>query len=181
VAIVIVSGLPRSGTSLMMQMLAAGGMPILTDNLRKPDEHNPRGYLEYEPVKATKRDPGWVRQAEGKAVKVVYALLRGLPATHHYRVIMMHRDLDETIASQQTMLRQSGSAEKLKALFARDLQQTEAWLSEQANFEVLAIEHRNCLQNPAHAAKQVNTFAGGQLNEAAMAEAVDPSLYRQRA
>src|ERR1022692_2693155 len=93
--VTVVSGIPRSGTSLMMQMLAAGGMPVLAGELRAPDEDNPRGYFEFEPVKRTKRDPAWLREAPGKAVKVVYLLLRDLPAGYDYRVIVMRRDLND--------------------------------------------------------------------------------------
>jgi hypothetical protein len=177
-SIVIVSGLPRSGTSLMMQMLAAGGMPVLTDNLRIPDEHNPQGYFEYEPVKATKRDNSWAPLADGKAVKVIYALLRYLPPSHCYRVILMHRELGDTVASQQKMLRNTGkkgaavTKDQLIDLFTEELRQTKAWLHEQPNFERLDIDYRDCLANPALVAGHVNQFIGGALNEAEMAKAV---------
>jgi hypothetical protein len=186
VAITVVSGLPRSGTSLMMQMLVAGGMAVLTDGARSADEDNPRGYFEYEAVKRTKRDASWVPLAVGKAVKVVYALLRDLPADHEYRVIMMRRDLSETIASQREMLRRSGRAgtdigdPKLRDLFARELEKTSAWLREQPNFRVLEVEHRDCLKYPGEVAARANHFLGETLDEAAMAASIDPSLYRQR-
>src|SRR5438046_6429896 len=106
--ITVVSGLPRSGTSLMMQMLRAGGMPVRTDGFRKADEDNPRGYLEYEPVKRTREDSSWVSDAVGKAVKVVYLLLRDLPDGFDYRVILMRRSLREVLASQSAMLMRSG-------------------------------------------------------------------------
>jgi hypothetical protein len=108
--ITIVSGLPRSGTSMMMQMLAAGGMPALADNLRQADEDNPRGYYEFERVKEVATDSSWLDEAEGKAVKMVYRLLYDLPADRSYRVIFMIRSLDEVIASQQVMLERSGTA-----------------------------------------------------------------------
>jgi hypothetical protein len=170
----------------MMQMLAAGGMPVLTDSLRAPDENNPLGYFEFEPIKATRRDSSWVRLAEGKAVKVVYALLRNLPAWHEYRVIMMHRDLAETIASQRQMLRSSGRAgadvsdERLRDLFAREMAEVTAWLDSRIDFKVLDVQHRDCLENPATTAAVVNTFLGDALNETAMAAAVDPDLHRHR-
>ena len=100
----VVSGLPRSGTSLMMQMLAAGGIPLLTDGVRTPDLDNPRGYFEFEPVKQTRQDPSWIPTAVGKAVKMVTVLLRDLPPEFDYRVILICRDLDETVASQKAML-----------------------------------------------------------------------------
>ena len=186
-AITVVSGLPRSGTSLMMQMLAAGGMPVLTDGVRFADDDNPRGYFEYEPVKRTKRDASWVPLAEGKAVKVIYALLRDLPPEHEYRVIMMRRDLGETLGSQREMLRRSGRAgaeisdDKLRELFARELEKTRDWLALQPHFKVLDAEHRDCLSAADVVAARVNEFLGGGLDEAAMALAVDSALYRQRA
>jgi hypothetical protein len=170
----------------MMQMLAAGGLPLLTDGVRAPDEDNPRGYFEYEPVKRTKRDASWVPLAEGKAVKIVYALLRDLPAGHDYRVIMMRRDPRETIASQRAMLRRTGREganvgdEELMTLFAKEREQVAAWLARQPNFQVLDIEHRGCLNDPAAVASRVNAFLGGTLHEAPMAGAVEPALYRRR-
>jgi uncharacterized protein YcaQ len=184
--ITVVSGLPRSGTSMMMQMLAAGGMPVLTDGLRAADEDNPRGYFEYEPVKRTRRQPAWVSRAEGLAVKIVYALLRDLPAGHDYQVIMMHRDLAETIASQREMLRRSGrtgaevSDETLRGLFDKELREVAAWLAAQPNFRVLDVEYTECVRDPARAAARVNRFLGGTLDEASMISAVDPLLYRRR-
>ena len=107
--ITIVSGLPRSGTSLMMQMLAAGGMPILSDGERRADVDNPRGYLEWERIKQLPKDPGCIAEAEGKAVKVISQLLLSLPAQHEYRVIFMQRPLPEVMASQDEMLRRRGN------------------------------------------------------------------------
>src|SRR5947208_15012411 len=105
-SITIVTGLPRSGTSVMMQMLSAGGLPPLTDGLRQPDEDNPRGYFEFEPVKQIRRDTAWLQLAVGKAVKMVHLLLPELPLdqNHRYRVIMMRRDLSDVLASQNKML-----------------------------------------------------------------------------
>ena len=97
--ITIVSGLPRSGTSLMMQMLEAGGMPVLTDGIRDADEDNPRGYYELEAVKRTKDDPAWLHGAPGKVVKMIYLLLYDLPTTYNYRIIFMRRPLSEVVAS----------------------------------------------------------------------------------
>ena len=103
--IIIVSGLPRSGTSMMMRMLEAGGIPPLIDNLRRPNEDNPGGYYEFEPVKRTKQDPSWLTTAGGKVVKMVYRLLYDLPTGYEYRVIMMRRTLEEVLASQEAMLK----------------------------------------------------------------------------
>src|SRR6266704_120595 len=126
--ITIVSGLPRSGTSLMMQMLSAGGMPILTDGVRAADEDNPRGYLEFEAVKRTKEDSTWVAGASGKAVKMVYLLLHDLPAGNEYSVILMRRDIREVIASQRAMLARLGKQgadvtdERMAAIFEEQMQ-----------------------------------------------------------
>jgi hypothetical protein len=176
---------------MMMQMLAAGGMPVLTDGLRQADEDNPRGYFEYEPVKRTRRQASWVSVAEGLAVKIVYALLRDLPERRHsqtimYQVIMMHRDLAETVASQREMLRRSGrggadvSDETLRGLFDKDLREVEAWLAAQPNFRVLDVDYCECVREPARAAARVNAFLGGSLDEGSMISAVDPLLYRRR-
>src|SRR3569833_79554 len=106
--ITVVSGLPRSGTSMMMQMLAAGGMPMLTDGVRGPDPDNPRGYFAFGPVKRTPQDARWLAGAPGKAVKVVHSLLPALPGGYEYRVLFMLRDMHEVLASQDTMLRRLG-------------------------------------------------------------------------
>jgi len=110
--VIVVSGLPRSGTSMMMQMLDAGGVEVLTDNLRLPDEDNPKGYYEYEAVKATAEDPSWLDDAGGRAVKMVYRLLYDLPADRRYRVVFMKRDLEEVIKSQEVMLGSSGQVRR---------------------------------------------------------------------
>ena len=134
--VTVVSGLPRSGTSRAMQMLRVGGIPVLADDARPPDADNPAGYLEYAPVLRTARDASWVAQAPGKAVKVVYALLRQLPPGFAYRVLWMRRRLDEVIASEEQILARRGgppeeglSRERLSALFATQLAETEAWLA----------------------------------------------------
>ncbi len=147
---------------------------------------NPRGYSEYEAVKRIRRDSSWVPLAEGKADKVVYALLRDLPPGYEYRVIMMRRDLGEAIASQREMLRRSErrgadvGEEKLRELFAKELEQTAAWLKSQANFRTLDVEHRECVNHPVAVAARVNEFLGGGLDEPAMTATIDGNLYRQR-
>ena len=184
--VTIVSGLPRSGTSLMMQMLAAGGMPLLTDGVRKADQDNLRGYFEYEPVKRTGRDASWLERAGDKAVKVVYALLKDLPDNQQYRVILMRRDIYEVLASQQVMLDRAGKrgagipSQRLARVFERQMEQVEAWLAQQPNFHVRTVRHRDCIERPEAVAAAVNAFLGGSLDVSAMAAAVDPALYRQR-
>jgi hypothetical protein len=184
--ITVVSGLARSGTSLMMQMLAAGGLPILADEIRRPDENNPLGYFEFEPVKRLRQDSSWLGSAEGKAVKVVYLLLRHLPTTYTYRIILMRRPLPEVLASQRAMLQRSGrtgadvSDDRLAEIFRRQLAQLETWLQRQPHLAVLAVEYHDCLSQPASVARAVNQFLEGGLDERAMAAVVNPSLYRQR-
>ena len=184
--VTIVSGLPRSGTSLMMQMLAAGGMQVLTDGQRTADQHNPRGYFELEAVKHTRTDHSWLAQAEGKAVKVVHLPLPNLPVDREYRVIFMQRDLIEIIASQRAMLEQQGRPaanlpdSKLAEIFGNQLSQVRQWLSQNPNFRVLHLQHRDVIEMPLNAAQQIATFLGGGLDPERMAEAVEPNLYRQR-
>jgi Sulfotransferase domain len=183
--IIIVSGLPRSGTSLMMQMLQAGGLEILADHHRPADADNPRGYFEYEPVKALARDKSWLRRAEGKPVKVISALLTHLPPELSYKIILMKRPLAEVLASQKQMLqrlgRQGSSDEAVLAkVFVRQLAETERRLGTWDYVEVLVVHYHQVLREPEASAVAVAKFLGLPLDIAAMSQAVDPSLYRQR-
>ena len=185
-SVVIVSGLPRSGTSMMMQMIEAGGVPVLSDARRSADNDNPRGYYEYEPVKSTRKDASWVANAVGKAVKVVHLLLMDLPAVHQYKVVFMRRPLEEVLASQTKMLHRKGQdgaslpPEQLAKAFGRQLDKVANWLADQSNFDVLYVEHRQVLADPQAQAARINQFLCGTLDTTAMAAVVDPSLYRQR-
>jgi hypothetical protein len=182
----IVSGLPRSGTSLMMQMLAAGGMPVLTDLLRACDPDNPRGYFEFEPVKSIQRDASWLAQADGKAVKIVHLLLLHLPAGHAYRVLFMRRHLDEVLASQRKMLDRQGrtgarlSDEQLKALYTQQIEKVLSHLRSVQNVQVMEINYADLIADPPAAAARVQAFLQANLDKQAMASAVDPALYRNR-
>ena len=184
--VTIVSGLPRSGTSLMMQMLAAGGMQVLTDGRRAADQHNPRGYFELEAVKHTRTDHSWLAQAEGKAVKVVHLLLPHLPSDREYRVIFMHRNLTEVIASQRAMLQQQGRPvatlpdSKLGEIFEKQLAEVRQWLSQNPNFQVLNLRHRNVIEMPLTVAQQITAFLGGDFDPKRMAAAVEPNLHHHR-
>jgi Sulfotransferase domain len=184
--ITVVSGLPRSGTSLVMQMLASGGLPVLTDGQRAADEHNPRGYFELEAVKHTRIDRSWLTQAEGKAVKVVHLLLPYLPVDREYRVVFMQRDLTEVIASQRAMLQQQGRPaatlpdSKLGEIFEMQLAQVRQWLTRNPNFRVLHLQHRDVIETPLAVAQEIAAFLGGGLDVNQMAAAVEPNLYRQR-
>jgi len=185
--IVIVSGLPRSGTSLAMSAISAGGMEPLVDHIRKADEDNPKGYYEFEPVKKTKTDAAWLDDATGKTVKMVYRLLYNLPDNHWYKVVFMRRDLKEVLASQNKMLERSSQPvgalpdEKMQALFTAELDKCEKWLAEQPNFKVLYIDHRDMINNGPAQAQKINDFLDGGLDVDAMAAVVDPDLYRNRA
>ena len=185
--ITVVSGLPRSGTSMMMKMLEAGGIPPVTDNLRTADEDNPKGYYEFERVKQlTKGDIEWLVDAPGKVVKVIAALLPYLPATYRYRVVFIQRDMTEVLASQRQMLIRRGEDpnkipdEIISKLFEKHLRQVNEWVAQQSNVERLDVNYNEMLKNPAPFIAQINAFLGGNLDIAQMAQVVDPSLYRQR-
>ncbi len=185
--ITVVSGLPRSGTSMMMKMLEAGGIPPVTDNLRTADEDNPKGYYEFERVKQlTKGDIEWLTDAPGKVVKVIAALLPYLPATYRYRVVFMQRDMTEVLASQRQMLIRRGEDpnkipdEIISKLFEKHLRQVNEWVAQQSNVERLDVNYNEMLKNPAPFIAQINAFLGGNLDIVQMAQVVDPSLHRQR-
>lgn len=182
----IVSGLPRSGTSMMMRMISEGGVPPLIDHIRETDEDNPKGYYEFEPVKKTKQDPSWLTTASGKIVKMVYMLLYDLPPDYQYRVVFMNRKLAEVIESQDVMLKRRGkdqgqmSPEVLMKHFESQLEKAYAWIAKQPNFQMLRVDYNQVMSEPAPIVAAVNEFLGGELNTEAMLGVVDPSLYRRR-
>jgi hypothetical protein len=182
--IIIVSGLPRSGTSLMMQMLDKGGIPIVTDHVRTADADNPRGYYELERVKALKRDASWLPEVRGKAVKVISQLLYELPSNHRYRVIFMERDLDEVIPSQQKMLERLGRSTapgpEIQRQFSQHLDRLRTWLEGQRYIDVLYVRYDDVMERPEEQAGRVAAFLGGRADPARMVQAVDSSLYRNR-
>jgi hypothetical protein len=185
--VIIVSGLPRSGTSMMMKMLMAGGVPLLTDGVRQANDDNPEGYFEFERVKQLdKGDVGWLDLAEGHAVKVISALLGHLPGSHAYRVIFMQRNLREILASQDKMLANLGQRQRsvddlqLHAVFEKHLAQVKSLLSQRSNMRVLYVDHRAVLDDAAQAAQRVQAFLEQPLDCVAMARAVSARLYRNR-
>jgi hypothetical protein len=184
--ITIVSGLPRSGTSLMMQMLAAGGMPVLSDGERVPDADNPRGYLEWERIKQLPKDPACIAEAEGKVVKVISRLLLSLPEGHEYRVIFMQRPLPEVLASQEVMMRNRGTANAgaanaiIAAAFEKELRAVNAWLDSKAYVKTLRVPYHEVLRDAETIANRLTQFLGISLNVEAMASQVDATLYRNR-
>jgi tetratricopeptide (TPR) repeat protein len=184
--VVIVSGLPRSGTSMLMQMLAAGGLPVLSDDLRQPDEDNPLGYFEYDPVKRLASDSTWLGDAKGKAVKIVAPLLARLPAEIECRVIFIERNLDEILESQARMLARRGEKisdtparrERLKQEYGRLVARVKNFLASRPHTQLLCLDRSAVLRDPQGAAITVNGFLGGHLEVARMANQVKPELNR---
>ena len=185
--ITVVSGLPRSGTSMMMKMLDAGGVSPVTDELREADEDNPKGYFEFERVKQMDQgDTSWVVGARGKVVKVISALLKHLPPGEQYRVIFVRRHMPEILASQRKMLIRRGEDPdkmddaQMTLLFEKHLKQVDEWLRAQPNFRVLYVYYSDVLSDPQPQITAINRFLGGNLNVTAMGQMVDPQLYRNR-
>ncbi|HVY94619.1 MAG TPA: alkaline phosphatase family protein, partial [Bryobacteraceae bacterium] len=188
-SLIVVSGLPRSGTSMLMQMLAAGGVPVMSDGLRTADEDNPRGYLEYEPVKNLLKDASWLGQGRGKAIKIVAPLLSAVPAELPCRVIFMERDLEEVLDSQARMIERrkqdiENTPERramLKSEYARTVARVKAMLARRAGTRVLSVGYREAVGNPGAVAARVNEFLGGGFDVGRMAAAVDAALHRNKA
>ena len=187
--IVVVSGLPRSGTSMLMRMLEAGGLAILSDAERAADGDNPKGYFELERIKHLEKeqDKSYLREGRGKALKAISFLIKNLPDDNDYRVIFMRRDLDELLASQEKMIARldqgdtSADKEVMKEAYRNDIVRTRAHCRKRSNFELIEIHYRSAIEDPAAACRSVNEFLGGGLDEAAMRAAIDASLYRNRA
>jgi hypothetical protein len=185
--IVVVSGLPRSGTSLMMSMLEAGGLPALTDGIRQADADNPEGYFEFERVKQLdKGDRDWLGQAQGRAIKVISALLEHLPSEYTYRVIFMHRRMEEILASQRKMLERrgepasDGNDARLAAAFQKHLARVQAWLAAQPNIALLNVDYNALLSDPIAGSRAVKRFLDDGLDMQRMVAVVNPDLYRNR-
>jgi hypothetical protein len=185
--VTVVSGLPRSGTSMMMKMLEAGGIVPMTDEIRTADKDNPKGYYEFERVKQLdKGDTAWVKDAQGKVVKVISALLKHLPSEYKYRVIFMRRTMPEILASQKKMLVRRGENaddmddEKMAALFDKHLQSVQEWIQTQPNVSVLYVYYSDMLADPLSQIEKVVQFLGKDLNVEKMANVVDPELYRNQ-
>lgn len=189
-SVVVVSGLPRSGTSMLMGMLAAGGLEALTDGVRAPDDDNPRGYFELERVKQlqTGMDTAWLREARGKCVKVISYFLKHLPVGEQYRIVFVRRNLAEVLVSQRRMLARRGEPvgsaveeSRLEGVFAAHLNKVDRELAARSDCRVLYVDHRSAIDGPRTVADQVNRFLDKRLDIDRMAAAVDPRLYRQRA
>ena len=186
--IIVVSGLPRSGTSMTMKMLEAGGTKIVTDEIRTADEDNPKGYFELEQVKSLgkDKDKSWLAEARGKAVKIISFLLKDLPKTNNYKILFMNRHFDEVLASQAKMLARRGensetSDEKMRELYENHLWKVKYLIKHQPHLEALDINYKEVLENPRGEAKRIADFTGLDLDMDKMAGMVDDQLYRNRA
>jgi len=184
--IAIVSGLPRSGTSMMMKMLEAGGLTVVTDGIREADVDNPRGYYEFERVKQIKEDSSWIPETRGRVFKMVSLLLYHLPPNERYRVVLMRRDTDEILASERKMLERLGrnadhaSDERMAEIFGKHLAHLEGWIGRQSHLTVLQVSYNEVLGEPDRVLRGVSEFFGGTLDVEKMAAVVDPALYRNR-
>jgi hypothetical protein len=184
--VTVVSGMPRSGTSLMMRMLDAGGIPALTDGSRAADSHNPNGYFEDARVRSLGRDAGWLEEARGRSVKIIYRLLRHLPAALEYRIVFMDRDLNEVYESQQDMLESSQDPaasqdrDSIIRALRREIETTKVWLAAQPNMRCIAVPYAELVREPPYWVRKVAQFLDGELDEPSMAACADPSLYRHR-
>ena len=184
--ITIVTGLPRSGTSLMMKILDEGGLETVQDNIRQADIDNPNGYYEFEKVKKIKQDSSWLPETQGKVFKMVSMLLFHLPPTYKYKLVFMRRNIDEMLTSQTKMLKRLNKPgppvtdEQISALFTKHLDDFGVWVGKQANIELIYIWYSDLMQQPCVETGRINQFLGGSLNVAKMAAVVDPTLYRNR-
>ena len=183
----VVSGLPRSGTSMLMKMLTAGGLQAMVDYVREADSDNPRGYFEFERVKdlTGETDKSWIREARGKCIKVISHLLRDLPDENFYLIIMAERDLGEVIASQNIMLRKRGEAnsaddEKVVELYKKHLISAKILANVRPNMKMLEVRYSEALDDPRSCAERINKFLGGGLDIDKMKKAVEQQLYRNR-
>jgi predicted AlkP superfamily phosphohydrolase/phosphomutase/tetratricopeptide (TPR) repeat protein len=180
--VVIVSGLPRSGTSLMMQMLNNGGVEVLTDDKRKADDSNPKGYFEYEPVMALHKDNSWLHKAQNKSIKVVAPLLKFLSPKHRYKVIFMNRDLSEIVKSQQKMIGKNPDVLPIHLLeaYRKHLKQVETWKIKEPGVELIYVDYKDVINNPRKEIDRVTKFIGLELDTVAMSSCVDKTLYRNK-
>ena len=184
--VTVVSGLPRSGTSMLMKMLAAGGLEPLTDGIRQADEDNPGGYYELEQVKQLNENKNWLETAAGKAVKIISQLLQSLPGDQRFKIVFALREMHEILASQREMLKRRGQTsdgvadEEIAAVFAGHLQEIKLWLGAQEHMDVFYVEYAAVLRDPLGESAKIKDFLDLPLNDLQMAAVVDESLYRQR-
>jgi len=186
-SVIVVSGLPRSGTSMMMRMLEVGGLEIMTDNIRRANDDNPQGYYEFERVKKLPDgDSAWLPEAQGKVVKIIAALLMHLPDSYEYKILFMRRRMSEILASQRKMLVRRGADPnkvddvEMTRLFEQHLAQVYAWMDQHANVDYVDISYNTMLDDSLNLITSVQTFLEQDLNIEVMASVIDPTLYRQR-
>ena len=185
--LIVVSGLPRSGTSMTMQMLEAGGLGVATDGIRKPGEDNPKGYYEYERVKELDKglDQSWLREFRGKAIKIISFLLKDLPDTNNYKVVFMRRNIHEVLASQAKMLDNRGEAnetsdEKMLEMYKDHLWKVDYMMKHRPRFQLLNVDYKDVVENPHQQTQRIGAFLGDYVDIEKMATAVDEKLYRNR-
>ena len=185
--IIVVSGLPRSSTAMMMKMLKEGGIQILSDDVKKPDDNNPQGYFEYDLVsKLPEGKTDWLEEAEGKVVKVISYFLHHLPPKHEYRVLFMERNFSEILKSQKkTIIEEKQKIHKKEDKMMEDyykthIKQTKEWLSLQPNFSVIYLSYNELVKNPNQDLSKLSNFLEHELNLDKMSKAIDQNLYRQR-
>jgi hypothetical protein len=182
----VVSGLPRSGTSMMMKMLSGGGLPVVMDSVRQADEDNPNGYFEIELSKKLKDgEVNWVYDAPGKVVKVISYLLEYLPRDLNYYVVFMEREIREILASQHKMLERRNeksmiSDEEMTAQYNDHLRAVKYWLPRQPNIRVLYVSYNSMMSQPEELCDSIVNFLELPLDVKAMREVPNPSLYRNR-
>ncbi len=184
--ITIVSGLPRSGTSMMMKILEAGGMEVVTDNIRKTDEDNIYGYYEYERVKKIKENNIWLKETRGKVLKIVSKLLYELPSNENYKIIFIKRKMNEILASQRKMLERMGKSTggtsdgEMEMLFNKHLSKIAKYIEEKKYIDVIYINYNDFVKSPNVQIKTLNRFLNNKLNIEKAVKVVDKSLYRNR-
>ena len=180
--VTVVSGVPRSGTSLMMSLLARAGLPLLCDDSRPPDASNPRGYFELAAVRRTREDPGWVRAAPGHAVKVIHSLLDALPPEFDYRVILMRRPWPAVVASQNRMLHRLGQAmpgpgdARLAEILAAQWEEARRLLEEHPKFRCLVVDYPELVHVPGPQITRLGEFLDWPMDIETVSECIDPSL-----
>jgi broad-specificity NMP kinase len=184
--IIVVSGLPRSGTSMMMKMLEAAGIDVLTDEIREADEDNLRGYYEDERVKQLHKNNTWISEAENKAIKIISYQLRYMPSNHDYKIIFMERSIREVLASQRKMMQRRNEPQDqvpdntMTNIFLKHLDETKKWLKKQPNMKAIYINYNETLEEPKKTVKIISDFLDSKLDIKKMLQVVDPKLYRQR-
>ena len=186
--VILVSGLPRSGTSMLMQMLENGGLPIVSDHFRTPDEDNPKGYHEFERVKELDKnaEKHWLKDHRGQVIKIISFLLQDLPMNLNYQVIFMRRNLDEVLRSQNKMLERNGAKgtdatdEKMRQNYDLHLRKVYYRLNKAPNFQALYLDYPDVVADPRREAGRICEFLKADLDVKKMSTAVDSGLYRNR-